>query len=50
VAIRLIYKDPNRAFGGELDDRDQRLKLYREVFDAELAKFPEKFAEACRCS
>ena len=49
VPIRLIYRDPNRAFGGALDDRDHRLALYREVFEAELAKFPETFNSPCQC-
>ena len=53
VPIRLIYNDPNRSFGGPLDDPTHRLTHYREVFDAELAKFPERFgaaaAEACAC-
>jgi dolichol-phosphate mannosyltransferase len=49
VPIRLIYKDPNRTFGGTLDDREKRLAHYRQAFNNELAKFPEKFADACQC-
>ncbi len=50
VPIRLIYKDPNRAFGGHLDDPQHRLSHYRDVFENELARFPEKFQPCCsRC-
>ena len=44
VPIRLIYNDLNRSFGGPLDDPDIRLRHYLDVFEAELRKFPEKFA------
>ena len=36
--IRLIYNDPNRSFGGPLDDAERRLAHYRQVFDDELAR------------
>ncbi len=45
VPIKLIYNDPNRTFGGVLDDAEQRLAHYREVFESELAKHTE-FGEA----
>lgn len=41
VPIKLIYNDPNRTFGGILDNADERLSHYREVFENELAKHPE---------
>ena len=44
VPINLIYNDPNRSFGGPLDDADHRLAHYKQVFRAELAKHPDKFA------
>ncbi len=47
IPIRLIYNDPNRSFGGPLDDADHRLAHYRSVLDAELAKFPGRFAVPC---
>lgn len=55
VPIRLIYNDPNRSFGGPLDDADHRLRHYLDVFEAELAKFPQRFGQrqsvaACNCS
>lgn len=37
LPIRLIYKDPNRHFGGLLDDPRVRLRHYRDVFESELA-------------
>ncbi len=47
IGIRLIYNDPNRSFGGPLDDAGHRLGHYRSVFDRELAKFPGRFAVPC---
>jgi glycosyltransferase involved in cell wall biosynthesis len=38
VPIRLIYDDPNRSFGGNLDDPTSRQDHYRQVFDQELAR------------
>ena len=49
VPIRLIYNDPNRSFGGPLDDADHREAHYKRVFAAELAKFPDKFSVPCAC-
>lgn len=42
LPVRLIYNDPNRHFGGLLDDPQARLQHYLEVLDMELA------AGACR--
>lgn len=50
VPIRLIYNDPNRSFGGPLNVADQRLAHYREVFERELAKFPDRFPPAAAAS
>ncbi len=47
LPVRLIYNDPNRSFGGPLDDPVHRLRHYRQVFEAELARFPDKFAATC---
>jgi dolichol-phosphate mannosyltransferase len=38
LPVRLIYHDPTRHFGGQLDDPTSRLRHYLEVFQAELAK------------
>ena len=46
IPIRLIYNDPNRSFGGPLDDAAIRLGHYKEVFEKELAKFPGRFEAA----
>jgi glycosyltransferase involved in cell wall biosynthesis len=40
--VRLIYNDPNRSFGGGLDDHEARLTHYREVLHSEIC------AHACR--
>lgn len=36
IPVRLIYNDPNRYFGGALDDSARRLAHYVEVFNREL--------------
>ena len=36
LPVPLIYNDPNRYFGGTLDDPDVRLRHYLEVLEAEL--------------
>jgi dolichol-phosphate mannosyltransferase len=36
IPVRLIYNDPNRHFGGELDDAGVRLAHYLDVFNREL--------------
>lgn len=38
IPVRLIYNDPNRSFGGQLDDADNRLRHYLEVFYRELSR------------
>ena len=38
VPVKLIYNDPTRHFGGNLDDADVRLKHYLEVFERELRR------------
>jgi dolichol-phosphate mannosyltransferase len=37
VALPRIYLDPNRAFGGMLDDPGERLNYYREIIDREAS-------------
>jgi glycosyltransferase involved in cell wall biosynthesis len=39
IPVRLIYNDPNRTFGGPLDDPAVRIAHYREVLHCELSKF-----------
>ncbi len=37
LPVRLIYNDPNRSFGGPLDDANHRLEHYLKVLNDELA-------------
>ncbi len=46
VPIRLIYNDPNRSFGGPLDNPTSRLAHYEMVFDSELARHAERLPKA----
>ena len=50
VPVRLIYNNPNRSFGGPLDDAGHRLEYYRRVFEDELAKFPGRFKSDPPCA
>ena len=45
VGVPRIYLDPNRSFGGGLDDADQRLAYYRRVIDDAMA---EEARACCR--
>jgi dolichol-phosphate mannosyltransferase len=38
IPVRLIYNDPNRHFGGLLDDASARLKHYLDALHAELKR------------
>ncbi len=40
VGVPRLYLDPNRAFGGVLDDAEQRLTYYRSVIAAAEAECP----------
>ncbi|HEY1628827.1 MAG TPA: hypothetical protein VGF52_03145, partial [Tepidisphaeraceae bacterium] len=51
IPVRLIYNDPNRHFGGMLDNATARLAHYLDVFNRELAQQPASAAgEVCPCS
>jgi dolichol-phosphate mannosyltransferase len=55
VPIRLIYNDPNRHFGGKLDDADFRLKHYMSVLQRELDRMTpnaasSELAACCDCA
>lgn len=39
IAVPLIYHDPNRHFGGILDNPEARLQHYLEVFETEMETF-----------
>lgn len=38
VPVKLIYNDPNRTFGGPLNDAETRLRHYRQVLHCELER------------
>jgi dolichol-phosphate mannosyltransferase len=42
IPVRLIYNDPNRHFGGLLDDAAIRLQHYLSVLANELARIAER--------
>ena len=48
VGVPRVYLDPNRAFGGVLNNSDDRLAYYRRVIaDAEQSLLPCSWAFAC---
>src|SRR5438309_223784 len=57
VPVKLIYNDPNRSFGGHLDDPEVRLAHYRRVLHCELERCAARLPRAalrgvdagCRC-
>ena len=46
IPVRLIYNDPNRSFGGPLDDAKVRLAHYRRVLHCELEKWSGRLPRA----
>ena len=38
IPVRRLYKDLHRTFGGDLDDPDRRLRVYRETLHRELRR------------
>jgi dolichol-phosphate mannosyltransferase len=42
LPVKLIYNDPNRNFGGPLDDPQNRLRHYRRVLHCELEKWADR--------
>ena len=49
IPVRLIYNDPNRHFGGALDDPANRLNHYLEVLRTEMERIGEESA-ICNCA
>jgi glycosyltransferase involved in cell wall biosynthesis len=49
IEVELIYNDPNRTFGGGLDDAAVRLAHYRDVMGAELTKLGMTRAHSAAC-
>ena len=53
MPVKLIYKDPNRRFGGGLDDAERRLKHYLDVMSREIGRELVSLCDGtrpqCRC-
>ncbi len=53
VGVPRVYLDPKRAFGGVLNDAEQRLAYYRRVIEsaaeAERFSFPASCGSSCSC-
>jgi len=47
VGVPRLYLDPNRSFGGGLDDAEQRLAYYRKVIHDALAESTAQVPLAC---
>ena len=47
VGVPRLYLDPNRAFGGVLNDAEERLAYYRRVIDAAEAEFAPAHTPLC---
>ncbi len=45
IPVSLIYNDPNRTFGGPLNDDDVRLRHYVDVFEREMERCSERIAD-----
>jgi len=45
IPVRLIYNDPNRAFGGPLNDAETRLAHYRRVLHCALHRNAERLPD-----
>ncbi|MBN2064121.1 MAG: glycosyltransferase family 2 protein [Sedimentisphaerales bacterium] len=48
LPISLVYNDPNRCFGGQLNDPGQRLKHYKAVLQKSMARAENAPAEIIR--
>jgi len=46
IPVRRIYKDLNRTFGGDLDDPERRLRVYRETMHRELHRCRRRLSPA----
>lgn len=49
IPVRLIYNDPNRHFGGMLDDAGNRLRHYLAVLGEEISRGPEAVPSPTPC-
>ena len=48
IPVKLIYKDPNRRFGGDLDDAARRLNYYLETIGHEVGRRLEPLCDGHR--
>jgi dolichol-phosphate mannosyltransferase len=46
IPVRLIYNDPNRHFGGALDNSENRLRHYLDVLNGEMRRLGVKSKQA----
>ena len=49
IPVRLIYNDPNRSFGGPLNDADNRLQHYLSVYRHELEQVGDQLPTSGCC-
>jgi dolichol-phosphate mannosyltransferase len=49
VGVPRVYLDPNRAFGGVLDNAEERLAYYRRVIDGAEAESPAAASSPATC-
>jgi hypothetical protein len=50
VGVPRVYLDPNRAFGGVLNDAEQRLAYYRKIIDNADRVMQESLGQVLTCS
>ncbi len=51
IGVPRLYLDPTRAFGGVMNDPEQRLAYYREVLaSAERDELPAVRESCCECA
>lgn len=50
LAVRLIYNDPSRSFGGPLDNPESRLEHYRQTMCREIERCRDLLPERSRCA
>jgi glycosyltransferase involved in cell wall biosynthesis len=48
LPVKLIYNDPNRSFGGQLDDHQKRLAHYRDVLHNEILRWIDRLPPAAK--
>ena len=50
IPIRLIYNDPNRSFGGPLDEPESRLQHYRATMHREIRRCADQLPSRARAA